>query len=153
MCVSRSRFPKILALLLACCMVFSMTACNGKETEEPVETTEKTEAETETEEKDLSALGTSTLVELGEYKGLSYVPMDTTVTDAEVEEKPEIKPEEKPEIKPEEKPENKPVEKPEDPEDPKAPKTGDSTNVMLWILLMATGCGMVVLGKRKKSNF
>ena len=76
---------KILALLLACCMVFSMTACNGKETEEPVETTEKTEAETETEEKDLSALGTSTLVELGEYKGLSYVPMDTTVTDAEVE--------------------------------------------------------------------
>ena len=49
---------KILALLLACCMAFSMTACNGKETEEPVETTEKTEAETETEEKDLSALST-----------------------------------------------------------------------------------------------
>ncbi len=74
---------KLLAMLFAGCMVLSMTACGSKETEEPAETTE--EAAGETTERDLSALGTSKLIELGEYKGLTYVPMDTTVTDEEVE--------------------------------------------------------------------
>ena len=73
---------RLLALLLAGCMVFSMTACGNKE--EKTETTEVTE-NAGTEEVDYSALGTSTLTELGEYKGLTYVPMDTTVTDEEVE--------------------------------------------------------------------
>ena len=70
---------KLLAMLLAGCMVFSMTACGSKETEEPAETTE------ESAQVDTSALGTSTLTELGEYKGLTYVPMDTTVADEEIE--------------------------------------------------------------------
>ena len=70
---------KLLALLLAGCMVFSMTACGSKE--------EKEQSETTTEETtvDTSALGTSKVKELGEYKGLSYTMMDTAVTDAEVE--------------------------------------------------------------------
>ena len=33
---------KLLAMLLAGCMVLSMTACGSKETEEPAETTEET---------------------------------------------------------------------------------------------------------------
>ena len=74
---------KLLVLLLAGCMVLSMAACGSKETEEPAETTEETAGETA--EIDTSALGTSKLTELGEYKGLTYVPMDTTVTDEEIE--------------------------------------------------------------------
>ena len=75
---------KLLALLLAGCMVFSMTACGNKE--ENKETTEAAEStENTAEELDYSALGTSTLKELGEYKGLTFVPMDTTVTDEDVE--------------------------------------------------------------------
>ena len=74
---------KLLAMLLAGCMVLSMTACGSKETEEPAETTEETAGETAAI--DTSALGTSKLTELGEYKGLTYVPMDTTVTDEEIE--------------------------------------------------------------------
>lgn len=73
---------KLLTLLLAGCMVLSMAACGKEESEEQAETTEES---TQTEEADTSALGTSILTELGEYKGLSYVPYDTTVTDAEVE--------------------------------------------------------------------
>ena len=78
---------KLLAMLLAGCMVLSMTACGSKKTEEPAETAETTEdaATEKTAEADTSALGTSTLTKLGEYKGLTYTPMDTTVTDAEVE--------------------------------------------------------------------
>lgn len=77
---------KLLALLLAGCMVISMTACGSKETEEPAETAESTEESAEsTAQVDTSALGTSKLTELGEYKALTYVPMDTTVTDEEVE--------------------------------------------------------------------
>ncbi len=68
---------KLLALLLAGCMALSMTACGGKETEE--KTAEETAAV------NTSALGTSKLTELGEYKGLTYTVMDTTVTDEEVE--------------------------------------------------------------------
>ncbi len=75
---------KLLAVLLAGCMVLSMTACGSKETEEKAETTENTATE-ETAEIDTSALGTSKLTALGEYKGIAYTPMDTTVTDEEVE--------------------------------------------------------------------
>lgn len=77
---------KLLVLLLAGCMVISMTACGSKETEESAETAESTEESADsTAQVDTSALGTSKLTELGEYKALTYVPMDTTVTDAEVE--------------------------------------------------------------------
>lgn len=77
---------KLLAMLLTGCMVLSMTACGSKETEEPAETTEESAGgEDATTEIDTSALGTSTLTALGEYKGLTYTPMDITVTDAEVE--------------------------------------------------------------------
>ena len=62
---------KLLALLLASCMVFSAAAC-GK--------TESTENTANT-----NGLGTSKITELGEYKGLTYTPIDTTVTDEEVE--------------------------------------------------------------------
>ena len=65
---------KLLALLLASCMVFAVAAC-GK-----TESTENTDAATEA-----NGLGTSTITELGEYKGLNYAPYDTTVTDEEVE--------------------------------------------------------------------
>lgn len=75
---------KLFVLLLAGCMVLSMTACGSEETEEPAETTEESTVE-EITEVDTSALGTSTLTELGEYKGLTYTSMDTTVTDEEVE--------------------------------------------------------------------
>lgn len=75
---------KILALLLAGCMVFSMTACGNKEAEKPAETTEN-DVTGETAQIDTSALGTSKLTELGEYKGLTYKPMNTTVTDEEIE--------------------------------------------------------------------
>ena len=74
---------KLLALLLAGCMVLSMTACGNKKSEGS-ENAEKTE-ETVEPTVDTSALGTSKLTKLGEYKGLTYKPMDTTVTDEEVE--------------------------------------------------------------------
>ena len=76
---------RLLALFLVSCMALSMAACGNKETEKPEETTEDVTEEAAAEEMDLSALGSSTLTTLGEYKGLSYVPMDTTVTDADVE--------------------------------------------------------------------
>ncbi len=76
---------KLLAMFLVSCMALSMAACGNKETENTEETTEAITEETAEEERDLSAPGSSTLTTLGEYKGLSYVPMDTTVTDEEVE--------------------------------------------------------------------
>lgn len=78
---------KLLVLFLTGCMVLSLAACGKKEEEttEKNETTEAAEEAAETEP-DTSALGTSTLTELGNYKGLSYVPYNTTVTDEEVEE-------------------------------------------------------------------
>ena len=75
---------KLLAMLLAGCMVLSMTACGEKETETPAETTENNGQE-ETAQIDTSALGTSKLTELGEYQGITYKPMDVTVTDEEIE--------------------------------------------------------------------
>ena len=85
---------KLLTMLLAGCMALSLTACGGEEAENQAEQTEQTEdvaaeegteESTEETEADESAIGTSTLTELGEYKGLTYTPMDTTVTDEEVE--------------------------------------------------------------------
>ncbi len=75
---------KLLTVLLAGCMVFAMTACGNKEAEKPAQTTENAGTE-ETSSIDTNALGTSTLTELGEYKGLTYKPMDTTVTEEEIE--------------------------------------------------------------------
>lgn len=85
---------KLLTLLLAGCMVFAVTACGGDTTEQTEnevqtedaaeDTSDATDAET-TETVDDSAVGTSKLVELGEYKGLTYTVVDTTVTDEEVE--------------------------------------------------------------------
>ncbi len=88
---------KLLALLLMACVAMSAAACGSTE-EKPAEdqTTENT-ADTETEEDtadaeteedtemDMSALGTSTLVELGEYKNVTYTPVDTTVSEDMVE--------------------------------------------------------------------
>lgn len=68
---------KLMTLLLAGCMVLSMAACGSEKKNEEQETTEET--------LDTSALGKSTLKELGEYKGLTFTPMDTAVTDEEVE--------------------------------------------------------------------
>lgn len=75
---------RLLALLIAGCMVLGMTACGNEKKEEEKETTgtEETVGEAAV---DNSALGKSTLEKLGEYKGLTYTPMDTTVTDEEVE--------------------------------------------------------------------
>ncbi len=83
---------KLLTLLLAGCMVLSMAACGSKETKEPStenNTTEDDAQESETEV-DTSALGASTLTELGEYKGLTYTAMDTAVTDEEVEQEVQV---------------------------------------------------------------
>lgn len=82
---------KLLVLFLTGCMVLSLAACGKKEEEttEKNETTEAAEEAAETEP-DTSALGTSTLAELGDYKGLGYVPYDTTVTDEEVEEQVQL---------------------------------------------------------------
>lgn len=75
---------KFITLLLAGCMVLSLVACSKKEAEKD---TQGSNAEQTDEAIDTSALGTSTLTKLGEYKGLTYKPFDTTVTDEEVEEK------------------------------------------------------------------
>lgn len=81
---------KLIAMLLMGCMVLSMTACGEKkETEKKDNETEQTdenESADEGEQEDYSALGTSTLKELGEYKGIPYQMLDVTVTDEMVEE-------------------------------------------------------------------
>ena len=79
---------KLLTMFLAGCMVLSLGACGNTEADnktEDVQTEEGADAADETEEPDTSAMGTSTLEELGEYRGLTYVPMDTTVSEDEVE--------------------------------------------------------------------
>lgn len=77
---------KLLTLLLAGCMIFSVAACGTEKEEEKNTDDSATEENTDGEsETDLSALGTSTLTELGEYKGLSYEPYDTTVEEEDVE--------------------------------------------------------------------
>jgi len=77
---------RLMTLLVAGCMILSLTACDKKE-EKTAEKNETEEAADETADTgvDTSALGTSTLKELGDYKQLSYVPYDATVTDEEVE--------------------------------------------------------------------
>ena len=72
---------KLLTLLLAGCMVLSMTACGGKTTEDATENTTQEETATETD----GAVGTSKLLELGEYKGLTYTAYEVSVTDEDVE--------------------------------------------------------------------
>lgn len=80
---------KLLTVLLTGCMVLSLAACGKKEAEEQTETATSEETTEDaadvSEETDTSAMGTSTLTELGEYKGLTYTAIDTTVTDEEVE--------------------------------------------------------------------
>ena len=73
---------KIVSLLMAGCMVLSMTACGEKTTTE--DTANQTEDTADTAETN-SAVGTSKLIELGEYKGLTYTPVEVVVTDEEVE--------------------------------------------------------------------
>lgn len=77
---------RLLMLMLAGCMVLGMTACGEKkETTKPNQEEAAGSEENEETKPDTSALGTSTLKELGEYKGLTYKPMETVVTDEEVE--------------------------------------------------------------------
>ena len=66
--------------------------------------------------------------------------------------KPEVKPENKPETKPETKPENKPEVKPS--EDSKVPKTGDESNVVMWIVIagLAVAASGVLVKKRVINN-
>ncbi|MGN0334234.1 MAG: trigger factor [Lachnospiraceae bacterium] len=80
---------KLITWMLIACMAVSVTACGEKE-----QPADDTQVETDTEkddtqgtEIDRSALGTSTLNKLGEYKGITYTPTDTTVTDDMVEER------------------------------------------------------------------
>ena len=84
---------KLLALVLTGVLTCSMTACGTKEKTEDSAKTDVTATETPAvtgestdEAADQKGLGTSTIVKLAEYKGLTYTPIDTTVTDAEVEE-------------------------------------------------------------------
>lgn len=79
---------KLFMLFLTGCLVLSLAACGQREesteNNDAAEESAETEEETETDV-DTSALGTSTLTELGEYRGIEYTPYDTTVTDEEVE--------------------------------------------------------------------
>lgn len=91
---------KLLTMLLTGCMAVSLAACGNKEagdqTAQSQTTTtdesaadEAAEGTTDAEETatvDESVRGTSTLTKLGEYVGITYTPMDTSVTDEEVEE-------------------------------------------------------------------
>ena len=74
---------KLLILLLAGCMACALSACGEEKKEQTEEAANETAAE-ETEI-DMSALGTSTVKKLGTYKGLVYVPMEVSVTEAEVD--------------------------------------------------------------------
>lgn len=79
---------KLLTMLLTGCMVLSLAACGNNDAENQTEQTQQEGTAEESEEStvdDNSALGTSTLTKLGEYKGLTYTPADITVTDEEVE--------------------------------------------------------------------
>lgn len=79
---------RLLTLLVAGCMIFSMTAC-GTETKEAEDTADHTteEGTGEAAQPDDSVIGTSTVTELGQYLGLSYEAYEITVTEEEVEEK------------------------------------------------------------------
>ncbi len=79
---------KLVTLLLAGCMVFSLAACGNTADQDTADNTQQTEQDDTADAADdeESAIGTSKLIELGEYKGLTYIPADVTVTDEEVEE-------------------------------------------------------------------
>lgn len=78
---------RLLTMILMGCMVLSLAACgkDDKESKKNDQETGQTDGE-ESGEKDYSALGTSKLTKLGEYKGIAYKPLDTTVTDEMLEE-------------------------------------------------------------------
>lgn len=76
---------KLLTMLLAGCMVLALAACGKTEADNQTEDVQTEDSADENAEVDMSAKGTSTLKELGEYKELAYSPMDTTVSDEEVE--------------------------------------------------------------------
>ncbi len=70
----------LLALTLSA-MIFAISGCSST-----TETTEETEEATGTEESTGSITEyASTIVTLGEYKGLAYTKVDTTVTDEEIQ--------------------------------------------------------------------
>lgn len=75
---------KLLTMLLAGCMVLSLAACGNTEADNQTEEAAENTGD-DTEGADTSAMGTSTLEVLGEYKSLTYVPVDVSVTDEEVE--------------------------------------------------------------------
>lgn len=72
---------KLLTLLLAGCMVFSLTACGGENAENSTEQS----TEQGTEQTEDSTATASKLLELGEYKGLTFTETEIVVTDEEVE--------------------------------------------------------------------
>lgn len=77
---------KFLALLLAGCMILSMTACGGKTTDDTTDAGNTAEDTVEdTAENTTTTTGASKIVELGQYKGLTYTAYDVTVTDEDVE--------------------------------------------------------------------
>lgn len=76
---------RILALLLMGCMVLSLAACSKKEDDKKNNDGQQTETSADGTDKDYSAMGTSKLTKLGEYKGVGYTPLSTEVTDEEVE--------------------------------------------------------------------
>lgn len=76
---------RLVTLLLAGCMIFSMTACGSKEDISNDTSVNNTESSTESESSEHVHTSNSKLTKLGEYKGITYIPMDTTVTDEEVE--------------------------------------------------------------------
>ena len=78
---------KLLTLLLAGCMACALSACGEEKKEQTEAQTEEAANEAASEEKelDMSALGTSSVKKLGTYKGLTYVPIEVSVTDAEVD--------------------------------------------------------------------
>ena len=74
---------KLLALLLAGCMVLSMTACGEKTTDSATDAGNTTEDTADGVESNTT--GSSKLVELGQYKGLTYTAYEVVVTDEDVE--------------------------------------------------------------------
>lgn len=81
---------KLLMMFLAGCMAVSLTACGNTTDNAADQQTEQSETvgdsdEDSSDEIDTSARGTSTLTELGEYKGITYTQADTTATDDEIE--------------------------------------------------------------------
>lgn len=72
---------RIITLILTGCMALSLAACGKKEEPKDSGTEQTGEA---ADAKD-SAVGTSKVTKLGEYQGVSFTPMDTEVTEEELE--------------------------------------------------------------------